>query len=99
MLIGLKFSRKPKWATFFPGAEIISKDHFERVWWSAQRSSTLWGPSSREFAQAVKYTSAFRRSTLCGRCRLAGCRRVSLHGRLNPPSYKAKNDQDGDESD
>jgi hypothetical protein len=42
MLIGLKFSRKPKWAAFFPGAEVISKDDFETVWRSAQ-SSPLWG--------------------------------------------------------
>src|SRR4051794_6036431 len=42
MLLGLKFSRKPKWAAFFPGAEIISGDAFERVWRSAQ-SSPQWG--------------------------------------------------------
>jgi hypothetical protein len=42
MLLDLKFSRKPKWAAFFPGAEMISGDDFERVWRSAQ-SSPLWG--------------------------------------------------------
>jgi hypothetical protein len=41
MLVGLKFSRKPKWAAFFPGAEMISGNDFERVWRSAQ-SSPLW---------------------------------------------------------
>jgi hypothetical protein len=42
ILMGVRFSRKPKWAAFFPGAEIISKDDFERVWRSAQ-SSAMWG--------------------------------------------------------
>jgi hypothetical protein len=41
MLLGLKFSRKPKWSKFFPGAELISADDFERVWRLAQ-SSRLW---------------------------------------------------------
>jgi hypothetical protein len=41
MLVGAKFSRKPKWAKFFPGAELISGDDFERIWRSAQ-SSPLW---------------------------------------------------------
>ena len=38
-LMALKFSRKPKWALFFPGAEMISDDQFEKVWRSAQ-----WSP-------------------------------------------------------
>jgi hypothetical protein len=41
MLLGSRFSRKPKWAAFFPGAEMISGDDFERVWQSAH-SSPLW---------------------------------------------------------
>jgi hypothetical protein len=41
MLLGLKFSRKPKWSKFFPGAELISADDFEGVWRLAQ-SSPLW---------------------------------------------------------
>lgn len=42
MLVGLRFSRKTKWAKFFPGAEMISGDDFEKVWRPAQ-SSPLWG--------------------------------------------------------
>jgi hypothetical protein len=41
MLIGLRFSRKPKWAAFFPGAELISAADFEKVRRAAQRSP-LW---------------------------------------------------------
>ena len=41
MLSGLKFSRKPKWSVFFPGAEEITGDEFEKVWRTAQRSD-LW---------------------------------------------------------
>jgi hypothetical protein len=41
MLIGLRFSRKPKWAVFFPGAELISAAEFEKVWRAAQRS-LIW---------------------------------------------------------
>ncbi len=37
-LLGLKFSRKPKWAKFFPDATPISEDDFERVWRSAEPS-------------------------------------------------------------
>ena len=40
MLVGLKFSRKPKWAKFFPGADTISEDDFERAWRSALSSDT-----------------------------------------------------------
>jgi hypothetical protein len=38
MLLGLRFSRKPKWVVFFPGAEDISRDDFEKVWRSPQSS-------------------------------------------------------------
>ena len=41
MLIGLKFSRKPKGARFFPDAELISEDDFERVWRLAE-ASVIW---------------------------------------------------------
>ncbi len=40
-LLGLRFSRKPKWAVFFPGAESICAAEFERVWRRA-RHSALW---------------------------------------------------------
>jgi hypothetical protein len=40
-LLGLRFSRKPKWAGFFPGAELIEVAEFERVWRAARRSP-LW---------------------------------------------------------
>lgn len=42
MLVRLKFSRKPKWVVFFPGAEEITAAEFEKVWQTAQRSE-LWG--------------------------------------------------------
>jgi hypothetical protein len=41
MLLGLRFSHKPKWAEFFPDAELIDLAEFDRVWRKAQRSS-LW---------------------------------------------------------
>jgi hypothetical protein len=41
MLLGLKFSRKPKWAVFFPGAEEITAAEFEKMWRVAKRSK-LW---------------------------------------------------------
>ena len=41
MLLGLRFSRKPKWASFFPGAKVISADEFEKAWRAAQESK-LW---------------------------------------------------------
>jgi hypothetical protein len=37
-LTGLKFSRKPKWAIYFPGTEIISAGEFNEVWQKAQMS-------------------------------------------------------------
>jgi hypothetical protein len=40
-LLGLRFSRKPKWAVAFPGAELIEAADFERTWRSARRSP-LW---------------------------------------------------------
>jgi hypothetical protein len=40
-LIGLRFSRKPKWSDFFPGAEIISADEFEKVWQASSRDLQL----------------------------------------------------------
>jgi hypothetical protein len=40
-LLGLRFSRKPKWAANFPGAELIAATEFERVWRAARRSP-LW---------------------------------------------------------
>ena len=41
MMVALAFSRKPKWAKFFPGAELIDAAEFEKVWRMAQRSG-LW---------------------------------------------------------
>ncbi|MEX0614156.1 MAG: hypothetical protein WD229_18700 [Pirellulales bacterium] len=41
LLLGLRFSRKPKWSKTFPGAEIIAAAEFERVWRAARRSP-LW---------------------------------------------------------
>ena len=49
MLLGLKFSRNRRWAAFFPGAEMISGDDFERVWRSARNRLRCGGcklPSS-----------------------------------------------------
>jgi len=40
-LLGLRFSRKPKWAVAFPGTELIEAAAFERAWRAAQRSP-LW---------------------------------------------------------
>src|SRR5687768_1456272 len=37
-LFGLRFSRQPKWAAFFPGGGSIESAEFERVWRAAQRS-------------------------------------------------------------
>ncbi len=37
-LIGSGFSRKPKWAVDFPGAEMISAGEFEKVWRKALMS-------------------------------------------------------------
>ena len=37
-LCGLRFSRKPKWAVFFPGVELFTAAEFERVWRAAQGS-------------------------------------------------------------
>ena len=31
-LVGLRFSRKPKWRVYFPDAELISPHEFEMVW-------------------------------------------------------------------
>jgi hypothetical protein len=31
-LCGLRFSRKPKWRDYFPGAELISSREFESIW-------------------------------------------------------------------
>ena len=41
MLICCLFSRKPKWAKFFPGAEVLSAVEFEKVWRKVLRS-TFW---------------------------------------------------------
>jgi hypothetical protein len=38
MLIGIRFSRKPKWAKFFPSAELISENDLARVWRSTELS-------------------------------------------------------------
>jgi hypothetical protein len=38
MLVRLKFSRKSKWAVFFPGAEEIPATEFAKVWRAAQQS-------------------------------------------------------------
>ena len=40
-LTGVKFSRKPKWAVFFRGAEMTSADHFDKIRQKALRSA-LW---------------------------------------------------------
>ena len=40
-LLGLRFSRKPKWAKAFPGAELIDAAEFDRIWHRAKRSP-LW---------------------------------------------------------
>ena len=40
-LLGWRFSRKPKWAAAFPGAELIGPEQFEGVWRAARRSP-LW---------------------------------------------------------
>ncbi len=41
-LVGLKFSRQPKWRRFFPGAEILTPSEFEAVWREAlQRAEIL----------------------------------------------------------
>jgi hypothetical protein len=40
-LTGMKFSRKPKWAVNFPGAEMISAGEFGKVWQKALMSP-LW---------------------------------------------------------
>ena len=37
-LFGLRFSRQPKWAVFFPGGGEIEAAEFERVWRAARRS-------------------------------------------------------------
>src|SRR5436309_3438992 len=39
VLVGLKFSRKQKWAKFFPGAEMVAQEDFDRVWRAAERSN------------------------------------------------------------
>src|SRR5262249_31484351 len=41
MLLGLRFSRKGKWAAAFPGAEVIEAAEVERVWRAALQSP-LW---------------------------------------------------------
>jgi hypothetical protein len=38
ILLGYRFSRKPKWAVGFPGAEVIDPVDFERIWRGAQKS-------------------------------------------------------------
>jgi hypothetical protein len=38
---GLRFSKKPKWRTFFPDAETITAATFEKTWASAMRSP-IW---------------------------------------------------------
>ncbi len=40
-LFGLRFSRQPKWAEFFPGGRVIELAEFERVWREA-RGSSQW---------------------------------------------------------
>jgi hypothetical protein len=40
-LTGIKFSKKPKWRVFYPGAEILTAAEFEAVWGEAlQRAET-----------------------------------------------------------
>ena len=38
MMVRHKFSRKPKWAVFFPGAEVITLAEFEKIWRAAEQS-------------------------------------------------------------
>src|SRR5262249_39240899 len=38
MLLGLRFSRKPKWQLFFPGAVSMASTEFEDAWRTALRS-------------------------------------------------------------
>ena len=38
-LIGLRFSRKPKWRKFYPDAEIISESEFDAEWNKSLNSS------------------------------------------------------------
>jgi hypothetical protein len=40
-LRGLKFSRKPKWRHFFPGAEILTASEFAAVWREALRPAEI----------------------------------------------------------
>jgi hypothetical protein len=40
-LLGLRFSRKPKWVKFFPDAETVEASEFERIWRNAQ-GSLMW---------------------------------------------------------
>lgn len=40
-LMGLRFSRKPKWKHYFPGVELISTAEFEDVWGLAL-ASPFW---------------------------------------------------------
>lgn len=40
-LLGVRFSRKPKWTKFFPSAEFIEPAEFERTWRVAMKSA-LW---------------------------------------------------------
>jgi hypothetical protein len=40
-LAGLKFSLKPKWARFFPGAETLSAAEFETIWRDGGPASAL----------------------------------------------------------
>ena len=40
-LLGLRFSRKPKWAAHFPGAQLINAGEFEKLWHAAEQSP-LW---------------------------------------------------------
>jgi hypothetical protein len=40
-LTGIKFSRKPKWRRYFPGAEILTASEFEAVWREALRGAEI----------------------------------------------------------
>ena len=40
-LVGLRFSRKAKWAVYFPRAEVIGGTGFEKAW-EAAMPSPLW---------------------------------------------------------
>jgi hypothetical protein len=72
MLLGLRFSHKPKWAAFFPDAELIDAKEFGRIWQAAGKSplraeqvarsrAARWGtaPNWLKASEGSKWGSAF----------------------------------------